>query len=238
MRVQSFMLGKFTTKLTLTVLSVYEGEKYADTALSLFSGAPATANLDWLVFRELSAAKKEAEYKLERYEWEKENYPEDIPRGLSFIAQDKELYKMQIRRKIEKEFGGKLTGHDIEVYSAKDFSIHLMGFYGVPWLRFYTKEKIKAVSFDFQNLFGTQIKSENKLRSDQNGYYGITLEEKDGWTVSTMHFWGDCELASTTSAFVEVEYESGRKQKAVLNRRELEKVKRFGELMIGAFDMK
>lgn len=237
-RVQVFMLNNCAKKLTLTVLSVYEGEKYGDIALSMFSGIYADTNIDWIVFRELEAAKDLVEHKYELYEDTAKDYPDQVPHNLSLIEQEWELYYMIVEDRIIKEFGGKSAEHDVEIYSSPDFKIHLKAEYGYTWFVFYTKEKIKKISYRFKNFYSSNGKPIEDSDVDINKSFATEITEKDGWIVSCVHFWGDDGLALPLSAWIQVEYASGKKREVTLSKDGLEKVRRFGELVLGAFEWK
>ena len=77
---------------------------------------------------------------------------------------------------------------------------------------------------------------ENNFR--QNDMIVSVSSKKDGWIVSCVHFWGDDGLALPLSAWIQVEYASGKKREVTLSKDGLEKVRRFGELVLGAFEWK
>ena len=237
-RVQTFMLNNCAKKLTLTVLSVYEGEKYGDIALSMFSGIYADTNIDWIVFRELEAVKDRVEHKYELYEDTAKDYPDQVPHNLSLIEQEWELYYMIVEDRITKEFGGKSAEHDVEIYSSPDFKIHLKAEHGYTWFVFYTKEKIKKISYRFKNFYSSNGKPIEDSDVDINKSFATEITEKDGWIVSCVHFWGDDGLVLPLSAWIQVEYASGKHREVTLSKDGLEKVRRFGELVLGAFEWK
>mgnify|MGYP007101848931 CR=1 FL=1 len=231
-RVQTFMLNNCAKKLTLTVLSVYGGEKYGDIALSMFSGIYADTYMDWIVFRELEAAKDWVEHKYELYEDTARDYPDQVPHGVSLIEQEWELYYMIVEDRITKEFGGKSAEHDVEIYSSPEFKIHLAAYHGRVHLVLYTKENIKAVSFRFKNFYSSRGEPIEIINSVPE------TEKKDGWIVSSVGFGGGELLSLPLSAWIQVEYASGKKREVTLSKDGLAKVRRFGELVLGAFDWK
>ena len=237
-RVQTFMLSNCTKKATLTVLSVYEGEKYGDIALSLFSGVYADSYMDWIVFKELEAAKERTESAYMEYESKEEYNPSDIPQNLSLVGAEWELYFMSVEERIVKEFGGKLVEHDVEIYASSDFKIHLKAEHGYTWFVFYSKEKINEISYRLKNFYshsGNPIEDSNVNVSKS---FATEIEEKDGWILTRVYFAGDSKLALPVSAWIQVETESGKKKEVTLSKDGLAKVKRFGELVLAAFDWK
>ncbi len=237
-KVQTFMLSNCAKKLTLTVLSTYKGKKYDDIALSLFSGVYADTYLDWIVFRELEAAKEKTELAYIGYESVKKYRSQDIPQDLSLISQDWEMYCMSVEDRIGKEFDGKSAEHDVEIYSSPDFKVHLKAEHGYCWLSLYTKEKIKTLSYQFKNFYSCTGKMIAEKNVDVASSFAAETTEKDGWIVSRVHFWGSGELALPISAWIQVKLESGKKKEVVMSKDGLQKVQRFGELLLGAFDFK
>ncbi len=242
-RVQFIPLENELHQVTLTVLDVYKGYKYQDTCLSLAAGVSNSVDSVWST---LSRAKEKAESAYRDYEWTRDNNSEELPHDLSLIKQDWYLYEKYIANKISNECVT-IWQHDIEIYSSNDLRIHLEADSNIS-LCFYSKEKIKAVSYMFKPFYMNLFNMATFLdvygcvieKSTEPVYYSKNEEEKDGWYVGSVNFgnvYGQY-LALPVSAQIEVEYESGKKQKAVLSKLDLENVKRFGELMIGASNLK
>ena len=73
---------------------------------------------------------------------------------------------------------------------------------------------------------------------DINKSFATEITEKDGWIVSRVYFGGGELLSLPLSAWIQVEYASGKKREVTLSKDGLAKVRRFGELVLGAFDWK
>ncbi|MBQ2465452.1 MAG: hypothetical protein II507_10800 [Treponema sp.] len=233
-RVQTFMLDNCTKKVTLTVLSVYAGEKYGDIALSMFAGVYADTYIDWIVFRELEAAKERAESAYHSYLWNLENYPKNIPHDCSLIKSEWTMYYMTVEDRIKKEFGGKFAEHDIEIYDSPDLKIHLAVVYHNIVTVFYAKEKITKYGYEFKNM--PDIIS--GPFEDDDYEYSSYATEKDGWIISAFWYGAGDTCALPVSARFKVMTESGKIRKVVISKEGLKGVKRFGELLIGASDLK
>ena len=131
-----------------------------------------------------------------------------------------------------KEFGGKSAEHDVEIYSSPEFKIHLAAYHGRVHLVLYTKENIKAVSFRFKNFYSSRGEPIEIINSVPE------TEKKDGWIVSSVGFGGGELLSLPLSAWIQAEYASGKKREVTPSKDGLAKVRRFGELVLGAFDWK
>ncbi len=232
--IQTFMLDSNANIVTLTVLSVYPGEKYNDICLSMFAGVYAYTHINNIIVQELEAAKHDAEFAYEIYLSYLEDYPDNIiyDRG-SLIRHEWEMYYMIVEDRIQKEFGGKYEEHDIEIYNSPDLKIHLAVNHHNIVTVFYAKEKITKYGFKFKTLPGSRIEP---FEDDKHEY---DLEkEKDGWIISAFYFGADDTYALPLSAHYKLMTESGKIREVDISKDGLKAVKRFGELLIGASDLK
>ena len=224
-RVQSFSLGSLTNSAKITILDVYKGEKYKDTCLSLAAG---TNEDDYHIYRALEDAKENVEDEGWNYSWLLKKYPDKVPHGQRLTKRDWSLYSFYIKDKISREFGGKYPEHDIEIYSSPELKVHLSTEYYKIYLAFYSKEKISRVSYSFDVVYAEDnecwewlsVKDKKaERRSEKNGF--------NYFDIRFGNVLGDY-LALPLSAEITVEYNGGKKQRAVLSKSDLEKVRRFG----------
>ncbi|MCR5289574.1 MAG: hypothetical protein K6E51_06250 [Treponema sp.] len=228
--VQSFMLGNCTKKVTLTVLSVYEGEKYGDICLSMFAGVYADGIVDWIIVRELVAAKKRAQYEYDREIMDK------IPNS-SLIEAEWDLYAMIVEDRIRKEFNDQSVEHEVEIYASPDLKIHLAAHDGYSYIKFFSKERIKKIGSEYKNFYVSY-----KTPFEKDDYWqlnnGDRETEKDGWIITEFHDGPGDQCALPLSVKITMQFESGKKQTVTISKEGLENVKRYGELVLGAFDWK
>ena len=134
---------------------------------------------------------------------------------------------------VKKEFGGKYGEHDIEIYDSPDLKIHLAVNHHNIVTVFYAKEKITKYGFEFKTLPG------NKTEPFEDDKHEYDLEkEKDGWIISAFWFGADDTYALPLSAHYKLMTESGKIREVDISKDGLKAVKRFGELLIGASDLK
>lgn len=237
-RVQFFMLNNTTNKVTMTVLSVYQGEKYQDICLSMFSGVYADTYIDWIVFRELIAAKENVKTAFKDYEETVQDYPERVSYNIDLITHDWELYNVLVYDRIKKEFGDQWIEPDIEFYRDSNLSINLKVDHGNAFISFYVDDRIKSVSCKFNGPNVATSKSNKKtiIFDDPSTYAYKT--ERGAYEVYLYNMGDKIHTVLAKSVWLQIEYTSGIKKEIFVPEEGLSKVRRFGELLISVCDLK
>ncbi len=230
-KIKSFRLENATKHIKVTIESVYKGEKYDDVCLSMISGLRDADRFYPIVDRDSAG-----QYWRELAENASTSYSEYTDGNSPvFERNDAGLYEIYIDCKNRKEYGdwAEVNTTPVTIFDRNDLKITLVNDDGrYDYITFWSKEAVKAYSFKGINYGNREcIDSMGWSEQDRNKKFE-EIKNEGSWIIekALIHIYWSMILP--VSVEIKILYESGRKDTIVLNKDQLEKLKRYSELAL------
>ncbi|WP_197018253.1 hypothetical protein [Treponema sp. C6A8] len=230
-KVKNFKLENATKHIKVTIESVYKGEKYDDVCLSMISGLIDADRLYPIVDRDYAE-----QYWRELAGNASTSYSEYTDGNSPvFERNDEGLYELYIDCKNRKEYGDNsdVIKKPHAIYDTDYLKITLDNSdERYDWITFWSKEPIKAYLFVGKSYAGMECRDElNWSEPERNDSFSETRKE-GSWIIGKNYSSIAWAMILPVSVEIKILYESGRKDTIVLNKDQLEKLKRYSELAL------